>query len=417
MPSAHIDRVVDETEDAPAIFTPLIGQEQAVAALARAIRDAADPAGPGPAMTHAWLFTGPPGSGRSTAAGCFAAALLCSAGGCGSCATCTQVPSGAHPDVEIVRPEGLSYSVDEARALIQRAALAPSLGMWHVFVIEDADRMTEQAVNVLLKILEEPPERTVWLLCAPSLEDVLPTVRSRVRHVSLRTPQTSQIAQALVSRYGHEGVEIPLATFAARASGGHVGRARALALDERVRIRRQEILRIPLELRDLPSCFVNAANLLDAATEDAAAITQPLDAAELASLHTSFGSSGGAGLAAVKGQLKRSMEAAEKELQRRQKVRGTRTVRDQVDRALVDMMGMYRDVLFLQVGAELPLINDEMRPQLHRLAASSTPVETLRRLDAITRTRAQIQSAVTPLLAFESLMVQLKDPTISGSGT
>ena len=395
------------------VFAPLIGQHAVIETLLRAAADASLAPEAGPAMTHAWLFTGPPGSGRSTAATAFAAALLCTHQGCGTCVVCQQVPKGAHPDVEIIRPEGLSYSVDEARGLVQRAALSPSLTSWHVFVIEDADRMTEQAVNVLLKILEEPPARTVWLLCAPSVEDLLPTVRSRVRHVALRTPGTPEIAQALVAQHGQDGVDIALATFAARASQGHVGRARALALDERARIRRQEILRMPLELRDLASCFVNAANVLEAATEDAVAMTAPLDQAESLALHASFGDANSPGMTPVRGQLKRSMDAAEKDLQRRQKTRGTRRVRDQVDRALIDMMGLYRDVLFVQLGVELPLINDEMRPQLSRLADASTPVETLRRLDAIAFARAQIQSAITPLLALEAMMVTLKDPSIA----
>lgn len=389
------------------VFSALIGQPYVVETLQQAVADAARQP-PGPGMTHAWLFTGPPGSGRSTAAVCFASALACAAGGCGTCATCRQVPSGAHPDVEVVRPEGLSYSVHEARALVQRAALAPMTSPWHVVVLEDADRLTEEAANVLLKTLEEPSPRTVWLLCAPSVEDVLPTVRSRTRHVGLRTPSAAEVAEALVMR---EGIDPAMAAFAARASQGHIGRARALAKDEHARIRRQEVLRIPMELRDLPSCFVNAANLLSAATEDAEAATQPRESAEADAVRAEFGS--GSGEAPLRGAIRRSMDAALKDLQRRQRTRATRMVRDHVDRALVDLLGLYRDVLFTQFEVPLGLINEEMRPQVAKLAGASTPVDTARRMLAITHTRAQLAANVAPLTALEALMVQLKDPLVA----
>ncbi|MBU6278500.1 MAG: DNA polymerase III subunit delta' [Actinomycetales bacterium] len=391
------------------VFSALIGQPSVVETLHQAVVDAASQP-PGPGMTHAWLFTGPPGSGRSTAAVCFASALACSAGGCGTCSICRQVPSGAHPDVEVVRPEGLSYSVHEARALVQRAALAPMSSPWHVVVLEDADRLTEEAANVLLKTLEEPSPRTVWLLCAPSVEDVLPTVRSRTRHVGLRTPSAAEVAEALVNR---DGVDGAMAAFAARASQGHIGRARALAKDEHARIRRQEVLRIPLELRDLPSCFVNAANLLEAATEDADAVTQPRESAEADAVRAEYGSASGE--APLRGAIRRSMDAALKDLQRRQRTRATRMVRDQVDRALVDLLGLYRDVLFTQFDVPLGLINEEMRPQITKLAGASTSVDTARRMLAITHTRAQLAANVAPITALEALMVQLKDPLVAAA--
>lgn len=393
--------------DSPDVFQALIGQPSVVDALAMASSDARHvPAGP--AMTHAWLFTGPPGSGRSTAAICFATALTCPSGGCGSCPTCQQVPGGAHPDVEVVRPEGLSYSVHEARALVQRSALAPMASAWHVVVLEDADRLTDEAANVLLKTLEEPAPRTVWLLCAPSVEDVLPTVRSRTRHVGLRTPSAVEVADALVRR---DGVDVAMAAFAARASQGHIGRARALARDEHARIRRQEVLRIPLELRDLPSCFVSAANLLAAATEDAEVTIQPREAAEADAVRAEYGSVSGE--APLRGAIRRSMDAALKDLQRRQRTRATRAVRDHVDRALVDLLGFYRDVMFTQYESPLALINEEMRPQITKLAKASTPVDTARRMLAITHSRAQLAANVAPITALESLMVQLKDPLVA----
>jgi DNA polymerase-3 subunit delta' len=390
------------------IWDSVVGQDDIVTSLERAVLDAErrTRGEPGPAMTHAWLFTGPPGSGRSTAAACFAAALVCPEGGCGVCQACRTAPLGGHPDVDMVRPEGVNYLVKDARALVMTSELSPAKSFWHVMVVEDADRLTDAAVNALLKSIEEPPPHTVWILCAPSVEDVLPTIVSRARHVALRTPSARDVADLLVERYG---VDRAIAAFAARASQGHIGRARALATDEHARLRRHDVLRIPLQLHDIPSCFMNAANLISAATEDAKAITDPIDLLEEEQLASAYGAGSDV---RIKGQLKKSMDAAAKDLAKRQKTRSTRTVRDQIDRALVDLMGLYRDVLLIQFDSGVPLINEEMRPQLSQLARQGGANDTGRRLRAISYARAQVQANVTPLLAMESLMVELKDPWI-----
>jgi len=390
------------------LWDALIGQDEVIERLSRAVDDAErlTRGEPGPAMTHAWLVTGPPGSGRSTAATCFAAALACPEQGCGRCQACRLAAANGHPDVEVIRPAALTYGVDEARQLVRQAAMSPTTAHWHVVVLEDADRLTEQAGNVLLKAIEEPPAHTVWVLCAPSIEDVLPTIASRTRHVALATPSASAVADLLADRYD---IDRSLAAFAARASQGHIGRARALATDEHARMRRQEILRIPMQLHDLPACFVLAGNLLQTATEDAAAITESMDASEDANLRASFGADGETRL---KGQLRRALETASKDLARKQKVRSTRVVRDQVDRALVDLIGLYRDVLVIQMDASVALINEEMRPQITRLALDATPADTGRRLQAIGYAREQIGANVTPIMVLESLMVELKDPWI-----
>lgn len=392
----------------PPIWDRLIGQSAIVDDLSRAVDDAEHirRGEPGPGMTHAWLITGPPGSGRSTAATCFAAALACPEDGCGVCDACRTAPLGGHPDVDVVTTATRSYGVDDARDLVTRSSMSPISSPWHVIVVEDADRLTPEAVNVLLKSLEEPPPHTVWILCAPSVEDVLPTIVSRTRHLALRTPSTPDVADLLVDSYG---IDRAMASFAARASQGHIGRARALARDEHARLRRQEVLRSPLELSDVASCFTSAANLLGAATEDARAITDPLDAAEEQSLLAEYGD-GASGI--TKARLSRMMSSATKDMTKRQKSRRNRAVVDQVDRALVDLLGLYRDVLVIQMDGDVELINEEMRPQIDRLASMSTTNDTGRRMEAIAHCRDQIRANVTPQLALESLMVELKDPWI-----
>ena len=381
------------------VWEALIGQDAVVEELAHS---ASDP----DAMTHAWLITGPPGSGRSTAAVAFAAALQCPDRGCGSCSVCQSARAGSHPDVDLVRSETLSYGVDDARELVAKASVVPADAPWHIVVIEDADRLTEQAVNVLLKVLEEPPPHLVWLLCAPSPEDVLPTIRSRTRSVHLRTPSTAEVAAALQDRYG---VDPAMAAFAARASQGHIGRARALATDEGARRRRQDVLRIPDGLRDLSSCFVAAEALLAMATEDAASITDALDVAEEEALLRAYGA-GAEGV--TKARFDKLSDRAVKDLRKMQASRRKRAVRDQLDRALVDLITYYRDVLVLQMEAGVPLVNDEMRTQISQEASASTATETARRLDAIERGRLAVQANGALPLVLEGMFVEIKDPLV-----
>jgi DNA polymerase III subunit delta' len=383
------------------VWDSLIGQDEVADVFARAVSDPR-----GPAMTHAWLVTGPPGSGRSTAAAAFAAALQCDSQGCGECAVCRTTLSGIHPDVEIVRSEALSYGVDDARSLIERSSVVPADSRWHVVIIEDADRFTEEAANVMLKILEEPTSHLVWLLCAPSPEDVLPTIRSRTRLVHLRTPSTAEVTEALHTRYA---IEPALAAFAARASQGHIGRARALATDAGVRERRQEVMRIPSRLRDLSGCFAAAGDLLTAATQDASSITDELDAREKDDLRRAYGE-GAEGVTSAR--ISRLSKSAANDLEKAQKSRRKRAIVDQVDRSLLDLLAYYRDVLVVQVGADVPLINDEMRAAIQREATQAHPADTVGRLEALNHARMAVKANGALPLVLEALMVELKDPQV-----
>jgi len=373
------------------VWADLVGQQGVVEVLRRAV------AGGAHAMTHAWLITGPPGSGRSNAARSFAAALQCPQGGCGVCTVCRTTLSGAHPDVTLVRTEQLSIGVDEVRELVRRAAMSPTTGPYQVLVVEDADRVTERGADALLKSIEEPASRTVWLLCAPTPDDVVVTIRSRCRALQLSTPGNAAVAELLVRR---DGVPSELAAFAARVAQGHIGRARMLARHESVRIRRAELLRLPSRLVSLPDCLTAAANLVEAATEEAAATTSDLDAREKAELSEALGFG-------TKGARPRNTQAAMRELEDQQKARAKRLQRDALDRVLTELTTYYRDVLCVQTGVDAELINAELQPEIERLAKQDPPERTLRRIDALLLCRTALEGNVAPLLAMESLMIAI----------
>ena len=388
------------------VFNALIGQDEVVAQLSRAAADAQKIVNgeTGSAMTHAWLITGPPGSGRSTSALAFAAALVCPNGGCGKCVDCQNALAGTHVDIEHIVPEGVIYSVEDTRALIERAALAPSRSHWHVIVIEDVDRFRAESASTLLKSLEEPPPGTVWLLCAPTSDDVFETIRSRCRQVVLSTPSLELIAQQLSNRFG---IDETMAKFAARAAQGHIGRARALAIDEAVRIRRNEILDMPTRISSVVSCFEMAAAIVANANADTESIVEPLDTQDEQNIRTAYGD----GVEGFKG-VERQIKSAVKALEKRAKDRRRRVLSDQYDRVLLDLTGFYRDVLVIQSGAQTELINEEIRSKIEKVANSSTSSETLKRIDAIRETRDNLLANVNPVSAFESMLVTFRNPQL-----
>jgi DNA polymerase III subunit delta' len=375
------------------VWAHLVGQPRTAAVL--------EAAAEGKGMTHAWLFTGPPGSGRSNAAVAFAAALQCERAGCGECHDCHTVLAGTHADVSVIRTEKLSIGVDEVRDLVRRAALAPVGRRWQVLVVEDADRLTDQACNALLKAIEEPTDRTVWMLCAPTVEDVLQTIRSRCRLVTLTTPTTADVTEFLVRT---EGVDEALAASAARASQGHIGRARALARDEATRNRRREVVALPAKLTSLGDCMNAATNLNEVTKEEAEAITSALDEREKRDLDASYG-------VVERGRRPRDYAPALAALERAQKTRAKRRHLDVVDRGLMDLVSVYRDAISVAAGARVALVNEEIRPDVELVARTSSPELNLRRIGWIFEAREQMLEFNVPVvLALESMMLALKTP-------
>jgi DNA polymerase-3 subunit delta' len=384
------------------VYADLVGQEHVVEILQKAVlatrTGEETPENSAHGMTHAWVFTGPPGSGRSSAAVAFAQALVCTNNGCAQCNECKSAANGVHPDVEIIRTEGLSIKIDEVRELLTRVAWAPSMGGWRVVVMEDADRLTESAANALLKAIEEPGNRTVWLLCAPTLHDVLPTIRSRCRHLQLVTPSTQAVAQVLQVR---DGISPNMADFAARVSQGHIGRARYLANNESVRNTRTTIMKLPLTLQGISSAFSAAQTLVDLATQQATEAAETRNEKEVDDLSLAYGK-GATGRGMASGGSK-----AIKDLEKEQKTRQTRMIRDGLDAALLDIATFYRDVMMVQAGANDALINKELESEINSYAKKTKPQATIKKINAIMDARTNLSHNAAPLLTVEALMCVL----------
>ncbi|MGA5652213.1 DNA polymerase III subunit delta' [Streptomyces seoulensis] len=397
------------------VWDDLVGQEKVGAALEAAARDAdalvtaateGRPAPEASKMTHAWLFTGPPGAGRNQAARAFAAALQCvspdralgGTPGCGFCDGCHTALLGTHADVSSVAAVGAEILVKDMRDTVRKSYTSPANGRWQIILVEDAERLNEKSANAVLKAVEEPAPRTVWLLCAPSIEDVLPTIRSRCRHLNLRTPPVAAVADMLVRR---DGVEPEVAAAAARATQGHVDRARRLATDPEARRRRASVLKLPLRVEEVGGCLKAAQELVDAAAEDAKQLAEEMDGKETDELKAALGAAQG-------GRMPRGTAGVMKDLEDMQKRRRTRTQRDSLDVALGDLTGFYRDVLALQLGSRVAIANEDAEDALQRIAGAGSPESTLRRIEAIAACRDALDRNVAPLLAVEAMTMALR---------
>jgi DNA polymerase-3 subunit delta' len=356
-------------------------------------------------MTHAWLITGPPGSGRSNLAYAFAAALLCPRGGCGECADCRNVVARTHPDLSYLATERVIISIDEVREFVVASQYSPSTADYRVVVIEDADRMAERTSNVLLKALEEPPARTVWILCAPSEADLIPTIRSRVRSVRLTVPSLELVAQLLRDR---DGVDAATAERSARLAQNHIGMARRLATNAEASARREETVRLVLGMTGVSDAVTAAARLLAIATDDAKAVTDEQDADELEQTRRAMGISEG-------DVIPPTLRSQFRTLEEQQKRRATRSLRDGLDRILVDLMSVYRDVLRLQLGVSEDLTNLEFEAELRQRAGATAAAETLAALDAVAQARTRISANVAPLLTLEAMLIASVLPEAASS--
>lgn len=366
------------------------------------------------AMTHSWLVVGPPGSGRSTAAKAFAAALECEDPdnpGCGICAACRDVRQGTHADVSVMTTEMVEIKFDDVKALVQHAYRRPVRGEWNIIIIEDYDRMSEYSSNLLLKSIEEPPEQTVWVLCAPSAADVLSTIRSRTRLVQLNLPSPAAVAELLVRQ--DASISPELATEVAAAAESHVGRARALAYDPQLREERLGMLGMIAQMSSTVEAMWTAAALVKLVEKQSEALRGANDREERAKVLEAFGLAADTPDARLPRDVKSALRGAKlSETDARRRAR--RASFDTWDRVLGDISGFYRDVMLAQAGSTQPRIN-QSRPASELVDAYVTQVgtggealaQTTACLEAIRRTRRRLMGNGSVALDIEALCVEL----------
>lgn len=388
------------------VWDQLIGQQRAVDTLRVAAEEgraiAQHQPVPRQALSHAWLITGPPGSGRSVAARCLAASLQCTGQpiGCGQCNGCRTVMAGSNSDVQVYATDRVVITVDESKEWLSHAYDAPVNGRWRVTIIEDADRMHERAANRLLKSIEEPPERGIWILCAPTPAEVLPTIRSRCRALALRTPDVQAVANYLVRS---EAVTLEQATEAASIAQSHVGFARGMLRNPNLRPNFRNVFSMPLTPRSVGQAVLVAGRMYDALVAMSKEQGERLDARERKELLESLGVEEGS-------RVPPALRARVRDLEEDQKRRGKRALADAIDRTLTDLLSFYRDVLAVQLGADIALVNVDMRKQVQEAAKSSDPRMSMARVEIVEAARKRNRTTAAPLLLLEAMAISLVDP-------
>lgn len=374
------------------IWHEMAGQEEAVAQVALAVKKRDE------GVFHSWLITGPPGSGRSNLALAFASALQCPEQGCGTCHSCIVAKAGTHPDIAVLSTDKVQITIAEIRELVKSAAFGSAMGKFKILIIEDADRMHPTASNVLLKTLEEPPANTIWILCAPSEVDMLPTIRSRVRRVGLKVPSVDDVAKLLVER---DGIAPKLARQAAAEAQSHVGMARRLATSPEARARRRETLVSAIKIVDVTDAIIASEKWLELARKDATALSKERDEEERAALLHSMG-------LAPSDTIPAALRSEFKALDEAQKRRNSRSLRDALDRIFVDLLALYRDVLSLQLGGGVELVNEDLTAEIIDLAGKSNSPKTIKKLDAIEEARLRISRNVRDVTVLDALGASLR---------
>ena len=379
------------------VWDSLVGQKPVIDMLSRIAQG--DPS----QTTQSWLICGPPGSGRSNMARAFAAALESPDHGMSAEPTrvTQQVLAGTHPDVTVLTTNKVTIGIDQVREIITTSEQMPATAPWRIIIIEDVDRMLDRTTNVLLKEIEEPAEHCIWLLCAPSAQDVLPTIRSRTRIVNLAVPSTQAVAGFLTST---TNVEPKVAQRAARLAEGHIGIAKLYATDERVMSDRDELVVGVLNLARASDAVLLAGNLIDNAKAQAEADANRITAGQEAEFRRING-------LAPSDRIPPKLRGAFNQIAKKDDVKRlvTRRTRDVLDRALNSIASIYRDVAVLQNNAEdsVGLINLENRSSITELSVRLNRAGAVTRLDEVAHARKRLAGNGNPLLVFESLFCAL----------
>ena len=379
------------------VWDSLVGQQPVIDMLSRIAQG--DPG----QITQSWLICGPPGSGRSNMARAFAAALESPDHGMNDEPTrvTQQVLAGTHPDVTVLTTNKVTIGIDQVREIITTSEQMPATAPWRIIIIEDVDRMLERTTNVLLKEIEEPAEHCIWLLCAPSAQDVLPTIRSRTRIVNLAVPSASAVAEFLTST---TNVEPKIAQRAARLAEGHIGIAKLYATDKRVMTDRDELVVGVLNLARASDAVLLAGNLIDNAKAQAEVDASRTAADQEAEFRRINGLEPGE-------RIPPKLRGAFNQIAKKDDLKRltTRRTRDVLDRALNSIASIYRDVAVLQNNAEdsVGLINLENRSAIAELSVRLNRAGAVARLDEVAHTRKRLAGNGNPLLVFESLFCAL----------
>lgn len=379
------------------VWDSLVGQQPVIDMLSRIAQG--DPG----QITQSWLICGPPGSGRSNMARAFAAALESPDHGMNDEPTrvTQQVLAGTHPDVTVLATNKVTIGIDQVREIITTSEQMPATAPWRIIIIEDVDRMLERTTNVLLKEIEEPAEHCIWLLCAPSAQDVLPTIRSRTRIVNLAVPSTQAVAGFLTST---TNVEPKVAQRAARLAEGHIGIAKLYATDEQVMTDRDELVVGVLNLARASDAVLLAGNLIDNAKAQAEVDASRTAADQEAEFRRINGLEPGE-------RIPPKLRGAFNQIAKKDDLKRltTRRTRDVLDRALNSIASIYRDVAVLQNNAEdsVGLINLENRSAITELSVRLNRAGAVARLDEVAHTRKRLAGNGNPLLVFESLFCAL----------
>ncbi len=379
------------------VWDSLVGQQPVIDMLSRIAQG--DPG----QITQSWLICGPPGSGRSHMARAFAAALESPDHGMNDEPTrvTQQVLAGTHPDVTVLTTNKVTIGIDQVREIITTSEQMPATAPWRIIIIEDVDRMLERTTNVLLKEIEEPAEHCIWLLCAPSAQDVLPTIRSRTRIVNLAVPSTSAVAEFLTST---TNVEPKIAQRAARLAEGHIGIAKLYATDKQVMTDRDELVVGVLNLARASDAVLLAGNLIDNAKAQAEVDASRTAADQEAEFRRINGLEPGE-------RIPPKLRGAFNQIAKKDDLKRltTRRTRDVLDRALNSIASIYRDVAVLQNNAEdsAGLINLENRSAITELSVRLNRAGAVARLDEVAHTRKRLAGNGNPLLVFESLFCAL----------
>lgn len=379
------------------VWDSLVGQQPVIDMLSRIAQ------GDSSQIAQSWLICGPPGSGRSNMARAFAAALESPDHGMSDEPTrvTQQVLAGTHPDVTVLATNKVTIGIDQVREIITTSEQMPATAPWRIIVIEDVDRMLERTTNVLLKEIEEPAEHCIWLLCAPSAQDVLPTIRSRTRIVNLAVPPASAVAGFLTAT---TGVEPKVAQRAARLAEGHIGIAKLYATDEQVMTDRDELVVGVLNLARASDAVLLAGNLIDNAKAQAEVDASRTAADQEAEFRRINGLEPGE-------QIPPKLRGAFNQIAKKDDLKRltTRRTRDVLDRALNSIASIYRDVAVLQNNAEdsVGLINLENRSAITELSVRLNRAGAVARLDEVAHARKRLAGNGNPLLVFESLFCAL----------